>query len=456
MGCILLTYKAEIREMLRNNVPVKEIREKFRSRSILYECLTDYMLELVDKVEETRNASRQEQTKLQETKTKREKLASETENLQNDVKLLSSKKESFIGEVASLHEAHEALQKNVSELKERGFTPEIMAELREANIDGPELHDLLQRRRKRDELRMEVDTLQKKEANLIRETGILTEKNRLLDKKLASKGNKLDLVEAQEAVFQDVANILKMAIKEGYHPEQLKALLLMLRKLEIQGNPALSISHLVQCLAEAKSLLNLKHEVGLAKKRLDEFLMAESEAKSRVEIVQNMVLLGIERSRKQGEEAVAGVEAQATNGVKRVASESAAAIKTLSDAFSEAMNRAVNELGRVQEETGRLEHLAEPARLLTEIIQYPKCLKPVSPSLVEFLLRNLALWCEQEIPNCDVGATYNIVANEFQLNNAAFPRFRISALIRLAAEVITRLISQRQSEEFKERGERHA
>jgi hypothetical protein len=453
----LLTYKAEIMEMLRNNVPVKEIREKFRSRSILYECLTDYLLELADKVEETRNASRQEQTKLQETKTKREQLTSETESLQNDVKSLNSKKESLTDEVASLHKVHGALQKNVRKFRERGFTPEVLNKLREAkDIDGPELRDLLQCREKRDKLSMQVDTLEEKEANLTRKIEILTEKIRHLDKKLASEENKLDLLEAQEAVFQEIANILKTAIRDGYNPEQLKALLLLLRKLEIQGNPALSISHLLQCLAEAKGLLHLKHEVGLAKKRLDQFLTAESEAKARVEIVQNTILLGIERSRKQGEEAIASVEAQATNEVKRVASQSAAAIKTLSDAFSEAINRAVNELARVQEETGRLEHLAEPARLLTGIIQYPKCLKPVSPLLVEILLRNLAMWCEQEIPNCDVGAIYDVVANEFQLNNAAFPRFRISALVRLASEEITRLISQRQREDPKGRGERHA
>jgi myosin heavy subunit len=457
MGCILLTYKAEIREMLRNNVPVKEIREKFRSRSMLYECLTDYLLELADKVEETRNASRQEQTKLQETRTKREQLTSETESLQNDVKSLNSKKESLTGEVESLHKVHETLKKNVRKFRERGFTPEIMNELREArDIDGPELHDLLQRRESRNTLRMEVDTLQEKEANLTKKIKVLTEETHRLDKKLVSEENKLDLLEAQEAVFQDVANILKTAIKDGYSPQQLKALLLMLRKLEIQGTPALSISHLLQCLAEAKSLLNLKHEAGLAKKRLDEFLTAESEAKARVEIVQNTVLLGIERWREQGEEAIAGVEAQATNEVKRVASQSTDAIETLSDAFSEAMNRAVSELGRVKEETGRLEHLVEPARLLTGIIQYPKCLKPVSPLLVEILLRNLALWCQQRIPKCDVGAIYNTVANEFQLNNAAVPRYRISALVRLAAEVITRLISQRQSEDHKGRGEWHA
>jgi myosin heavy subunit len=408
-------------------------------------------VELEAKVEATRTSLQQEEEKQRETKSENELLADQKSEFKKDIEALRAESEELGAKVAKQRKEHEELHEDVKLVRDRGFTPEIVNKLKAANIDGAELDALLQQREKRNELNEKVAALEEKESTLTRKIEILPEKIQNLEKKLASKENRLDLLEAQEAVVQDVADILKAAIRDGYTPGQLKALVLLLRKLEIRENPALSINHLLQCLAEAKSLLNLKHEVGLAEKRLDELLKAEDEVRARVEIVQNAVMNGIEKSRKQGEEAIASVGAQARGEVSRVASQSADGIKTVSGAFSEAVNRSVDELARLQEEKGRLEHLVEPAWVLTGIIQYPKCLKTVSPSLVNILLQNLAMWCEQELPNGDVGAFYDIAANEFQLNNAAFPRFRISALIRLGAEGIRRQIVQRLAEEPKQR-----
>ena len=452
----MLTYKAEIMEMLRNNVPVKEIREKFRSRSMLYECLTDYLLELADKVEETRNATRQEQTKLQETKTKREQLTSETGSLQNHVKSLNSKKESLTDAVASLHKVREALQKNVKKFRERGFTPEVLNKLREAkDIDGPELHDLLQRREKRAELKEEVASLEKKESGLISKIDTLTEKIPSIEREIASKENKLDSLEAQEAVFQDVVEVLKAAIKDGYSPQQFRTLLFWLRKLEIRGNPALSVSRLLEVVAEAKNLLTLKQEVRIVERRLDELQNSEAAARAKLESAQNLVLVCIEKAIEKGEEAIAGMGLHAKAEVSRVGSQSVDAIKAVGSAVNEAMCHDVDELARLRQEIGRLESWIEPARILSGMIQSPEILNTVPPALAIALLQNLAVWCDR-FPDSYIAAVYDSAANEFRPNEFVAPRFRISALVRLAVEGITRLISKRLGEDSKGRGEWHA
>lgn len=85
----------------------------------------------------------------------------------------------------------------------------------------------------------------------------------------------------------------------------------------------------------------------------------------------------------------------------------------------------------------------EPARLLNEMIQNPETLDAIPPPMMITLMENLTLWCERHFHYADVAVVYDGVANEFRFNDFAAPKFRVSALIKLAAEAIRRLLSQR-------------
>ena len=446
-GYTLVTIKAEIMEMLQNGVPVKEIRMKFRSKSMLYECLAEFSVELTEKVEETKDALQQEQTKLQETTTKHERLENERNELEYDVEALGTEKESLAAVVNSLRKEHSELRSDVAELEARGFTPEIVAKLKTAyDKDGAEVSALLETHEKAGELRKEVAFLKQRKAGLTVEVDSMDRKKQKAEKKLTSLQNRLDLLKAEAAAFQDVTDFLNVAIKDGYKPEELKAVLFWLRKMDIENEPTQSISHLFQCIAEAKKLLTLKQKVSLTENRLSELVKAEAELRAKVNVVLDVVLKGIEDAKTKGEQAIASIGIQSRDAVIRVASESKAQIKNIIDIAGTA---AVNNIGlaaNLQEQKTKLEGLLQPAKALMGILDSNDDLKATQPSLVVILLERLVLYCEQRYPNASINAWHNSATNELIVNPSWPSPIRISNLLKLAAEGIRKYMAQEEQE----------
>jgi chromosome segregation ATPase len=442
-----MTIKSEIMEMLRNGVPLAEIRMKFRSKSTLYECLAEFLAELTEKVEEIKTALQQEETKLQETKTTREELTIERNGLKNDVEGLKAEKESLANEVKSLLKEHDELLSDAAELEARGFTSEIVAKLKTAyDKDGTAVDALLETHEKASVLRKEVASLKQIKTGLTGKVGFLDGKKQKVEKKLVSLQNRLDLLKAEVAAFQDVTDVLTVAIKDGYKPQELKAVLFWLRKMEIENARAQSISHLLQCIAEAKKLLNLRHEVSLAENRLAELTKVEAELRVKVDVLLDVVLKGIEDAKTKGEQAIASIGTQSRDAVVRVALESEAKIKNILDIAGTATVNSIGVATKLQEQKTKLEILLQPAQALMGVLNSNDDLKAVQPSLVVALIERLVLYCEQRYPNALINAYYNVATNELVVNPSVLSPIMISNLLRLAAEGIRKRIVQEEHE----------
>lgn len=442
-----MTVKKEILEMLRNGTSLQEIRGKFRSKSQLYEALTEYLRELVDKVEATRTFLDEKQAELRETGAENERSVIEKKELKNEVEALRTEKEALSADVESLRKEHNDLQRNVEEIRSRGFTRKVVMKLKTAlDKDGATVAALLETHEKACELQKEVAFLTERKNSLTSEIGLLDTKRQKLKKMLTSEENRLDLLEAQIATFQDVAGILKLAIKEGYSPEELKALLLWLRKMEIEGEPTKSISHFLQCLAEAKKLVVLNNKVRLAENRLNELTRAEAEMRAKAEIAQNIVVKAIAEVRANAEQMIASAGIQGKDEVIRVASESKAEIKALANTASAVVVSSIAETGKLQEQKTRLESLLQPAQALIGIIDPTNNLQAVQPLLVVTLLERFVLYCEQRYPNAFINALYNSCTYEFMLNPPLPTPIRISNLMKLAAEGIKTCMVQEERE----------
>jgi myosin heavy subunit len=443
-----VTVKSEIQEMLRKNLPCAEIEQKTRSKSVFYECLTEYLAELKSEVEATRAMQREENEKCQETKDENAQLLAQRSEHSNEVQTLRTEKEALATEVENLRKELKSLHEDAELLTGKGFTPQIMTKLKAANdTDAGEVDAFLQQRERRNELDVAVATLEKNKLKLGRAVDTLSSRARNLEKEVASQENRVDLLKAQGIAYEAVVDVVNAAIVEGYTPGQLKALVLLLRKLEVKGDPSLSLKHLIDCVAEARSLLTLKREVDLAEKRLEGLLKAEGEVSSRIEQAQSAILGGLEKAQVQREEVMKKFSAQATAEEKRLALQSLELIKGIGAAAREAIQRETKVLAELRAERARIEQWVELGRALFDLVQSPDGLNAISPALVIALLQNVAYWIDLKFADFAVGAVYDGAIDEFRFFDTVFPKFRVSALIKLARESVAREIALRSRKE---------
>jgi len=448
-----MNSETRILAKLRAHKPFTEIRTEESSISKLYEVAGQYL----DEINSELDAKREETRKLEHAETnlganvealkiERGRLANENAALSKNLDSVRNTFQKTTVEVTGLQEHRDKVLAEIEVLAERGFTAEIMGKLRTANRNGAEVDAILTTQGGVRELDNEIATSEKAKRALNDELIALQKKAQRIKKKLASKENKLDLVETQLAISQQVVDVVNAAIRDGYSPEQLRAMILLLRKLEIQANPTQSINHLLQCLVEAKNLLSLKNKVNLAESKFNELLKAEAETKARIEILQNAFLSEMASAGRTSEKTIASVALHLETELSRVVSSSVDAIRTASSTVNEALRCEVDELGRLKEEKGKLESFLEPAHILLGMVGSSELLKTISAALVIALLQNIAMWCDLKSPDAEIGALYDTVANEFQHCEYAIPRFRISALLRLAAEGVNKTESHHLKE----------
>jgi chromosome segregation ATPase len=198
-----MTQKTEILGMLRNRVPVKEIRAKFKSKSTLYDCLSEYVEELADKAQRARDASAAEGAKLEAIKTDVTGLAAERDELDNCVRALRSEKEDLTAQGERLRKKRDVLRNEMAAAKRRGFTPEILSRLKTAlDKDGAEVDAFLATHEETSGLQKEVDLLIETKTGLTGEVGLLERKKERAQKKYTNLRNRLDLLQASASAFQ--------------------------------------------------------------------------------------------------------------------------------------------------------------------------------------------------------------------------------------------------------------
>jgi hypothetical protein len=244
--------------------------------------------------------------------------------------------------------------------------------------------------------------------------------------KLTSEKNALDSVKSQISVIQEVTDVVEAAFRRGYTPEDLISILVWLAKMEIQKQPKQSIHRLVELLAETKGLSKLKQDKIAVEEEVTKLRQIRSKLETDIEFLKVVAGRGLEEMVEDSKESLMSVAEQFKKGFLRAIAE-----------LTEKMNAASEVLDKSKN---------EPARLLYEMIQSPEVLDAIPPPMMITLMENLSLWCERHFCTADVAVIYDGFENEFRFNDYAVPRYRVSALIKLVAEAVRRLISQRLRE----------
>ena len=125
---------------------------------------------------------------------------------------------------------------------------------------------------------------------------------------------------------------------------------------------------------------------------------------------------------------------QAIAEANRIASQSITTLRSIGGAVRASIRSETEVLAELRAERARIEQWVEPGRALFGMFQSPDSLKAILPALVIALLQNVAYWIDLEFTDLSVGAVYDGATDEFRFFDTAFPKFRVSALIKLARE----------------------
>jgi hypothetical protein len=280
------------------------------------------------------------------------------------------------------------------------------------------------------EVRTSIQRLELKEEAVKDRVTSLEQKEKRLIGKLTLEKNALGSVRSQKSAVQKVADLIEVAFRRGYTPEDLISIFVWLERMEIKKQPKQSIQRLIELFAEARELSTLKQNKIAVEAKVMKLRQTRINLEADIEFQKVTAERTLEEIAENNKEALASAAAQFKEEVSQAISEMAEKAK----AASEVLDRSKN----------------EPARLLHEMIQNPEILDAIPPPLMIVLMENLALWCERHFHSADVAVTCDGASNEFRFNDFAAPKFRVSALIKLAAEAIRKLLSQRLREHTQE------
>ena len=414
----------EILQRLRNGEPLEQVRKNYRSAFQFVMVLRIYSEELSAESERRREALKQEKAWLKEAVADRKQIGAEKKLLETDVHELREERKALTIEVQSLRREADEHKTAVAKLETQGYTKKVMARLKHTSVKNEdEALLVLCDQQTATEVRTSVQCLKIEEAASKDSVISLKLKEQRLAGKLASKKNTLDSVKSQISVIQKVTDVVEAAFRRRYAPGDLISILVWLEKMEIQKQPQQSIQRLIELFAEAKGLSKLKQDKIALETEVMKLRTTRSTIEADIEFQKVLAERALEEQVESNKETLKSVATQFKEEVSQTISEMAEKMSAASEILDKSKN--------------------EPVRLLYAMIQSPEILDAIPPPMMIVLMENLTLWCERHFHNADVAVVYDVAANEFRFNDFAVPRFRVSALIKLAAEAIRKLISQR-------------
>jgi len=444
-----VTIKDEILTELRNLTPLAEIRRKYRSQSQTYEAIRKFLEETdktvkesQEKLETVNQETLAGQAELQTLKMEREMTSEETTKLQLE-------KETLVVEVANKRGELARLNAGMEELKEKGFTSEIMNKIKAIeNRSGPELLLQVETVEKHRQVEEEVTCLTEKKADLEGDVQALQIKRRKIEESTISEKNKLDELKLQTATFREAVAIVSSFFRDGYSTKDLISLKKGVDILGIKGNQTLSLKRLMDGLSKQTSLTNLGDTLGEKKKELTTLNKAIADAKIELQIAKDATLKTFKEVRNTALEAIANTAEQANKTTKDMTTifetqvtQSIGKIDAHVRQTMEAVKTGLGDYGDLQQQKAKMEEFLLPSRAFLGLLQSTEYLSKIPLPLTIRLLERLHLWTEIHLKDFRIKPSENIQKKEYNLKT--WDSYNIQVLIEFLIESLTeRMIQQ--------------
>lgn len=440
-----MTIKEEILEELRRGKPLAEIKEKFRSKSQLYEAIRQFTEEADKIVGEKQETLSQVQKDLLETKADLERKNLEKEEAGREIGRFDRTIKKKNMEVAAKVEELDSLRAAITELRAKGFTPEILKKIKSIESrSGPELWTQIRTVEVFLQIEKSISSLKRKKDSLIEEVHELETKKRKIEKKLASKRNQLDELKMRGATHREGIAIVCSLFRNGYSTKDIRSLKHGIEMLGINGDPKLSIDRLVRGLAKYRDLLTLQDRIAERKKEYAKLGEALVDARTELRVAKQLTK-AFEEVKNAGVEAIANTAKQSRKTIESEATEFETYMKRLRGEFDahikETMERVARDLGEwgeVQQQKGKHEEILNLGYILHGVLNSPEYLMQVPLHFIVRLYDKLYLWSEINLQKVRISPSQNISSKDYRLS--AWQSYEITVLIELVNEGLKKIL----------------
>jgi len=430
-----MKLKDEILAELRNGTPIAEIRRNFRSQSQLYEAIREFLEKADEIVEETRDRLAKGDLALTEARAELDSVNREKEQVSVEVQELVDAKEKLSGEVRDNAEELAVLSADLQELQARGFTSEIVKEIKAVQDRwGPDLLREVKTVEKHRQLAKEVSGFSKEKTKLTRMVKDLETKRRKMREELVSEKNRLDELMVQTATYKDAVDMVHFLFSEGYSSQDVESLKHGLDMLGIKGDPLLSVRRLVEGLSKQKGLASLNENVIAKRQELTTLDGELAVTVGRLEAEKEGTLKAIEEVKLAS---VAAITDTAAHGNAAIKAERATA-ETQIRQVSREIRADLAELSKLQQQRGELKKSIEGGIAFLGILESPEVLTKVSLPLVVQLFERLRLWCEMNVHDVMIRPSREVQNKDYRFS--IYNVYKVSVLVELVYEGLKQLM----------------
>jgi chromosome segregation ATPase len=294
--------------MLRQRGNIGEIRKMFRSASQVAEGVRIFLNEADGQVSEKQSALQALDEELSAKHIELEECKATVETLSNKTGVLRTEKQQLVLDINRLGERKSRLQNEITDLQERGYTPDLLSKIRSLEPrGGPQLWSDLKLASHRHELKAETQRLRQEKTTLIDEVKELRTKKEEETKLARSEENRVDDLRLQAEAVRVAVSTVELFFKDGWSAEDLQCLKLGLDALGIAREPRASIGRLLRAVGDEKSLASLSEKVDRKREELTMLNDACAKTKADSQALQTVTVKIIEEARDESVKAIATV-----------------------------------------------------------------------------------------------------------------------------------------------------
>jgi hypothetical protein len=425
--------KDEILVRLRNGVAVSELRKEFRSMSAFAEALRVYMDELEENTETCRMSLEKTTEELNIAHAELDKAKEATDAAKAEYAQLEDANKKLVNDVDRAKEGLESLHSSVEELEARGFTCELVKEL--GAIEARSSMDVLRRvetAAEYSQLRSEVSKMKKEEKMLKSTSKKLQMDVEKIRENAASEKNTLDDLRLKACSYGESVDVVGNLLKIGFSFSDLKGLAQGLEFFGIKGNPARSVSRLVEGLVGVKTLFTLEEKIKKRTKDLQRVERAVADLKSEAAVMKDVTVKSLQE-----------VKDASVYAVKSMAQQTDMEMNAGVEHLIQQCNLAICKIEELERRKTEVVAFLESAVPLVDVMQTAS-LKSVPPQTVVEILSRIQLWCATCLPYYKVTPTQEFAAREF--NFCVFSAYSLSGLIGLALLGLKKHLADQQSQ----------